>query len=77
MVLLTVGHADENPPACGKDRSGGNLALGKGDREPLADAHDLAGRFHLRAEDDIDSGELHEREDRLLDGNVAGIGARV
>ena len=46
--------------------------LAKAMREGGVDAHDFAGGTHLRAEDDIDAGEIVEGEDGFLDGDVLG-----
>ena len=56
--------------------AGAELRLGEGAAEIAVDAHDLAGRFHLRPEDDVDAGEAGEREHRLLDRDVVA-GARL
>ena len=53
------------------------LRLGEGAAEIGVEPHDLAGRVHLRAEDQIDAGEAGEREHRLLDRDMArGCSAR-
>ena len=43
------------------------LRLGERGREVLGDAHDLAGRAHLRAEQPVGAVEAVERQHRLLD----------
>ena len=53
-----------------QDRAGGDLRLGEGGAEGRVDAHHLAGRLHLRAEQRVDAGELGEREHRLLHRDV-------
>ncbi len=50
--------------------------LAKADGESPVEAHDLAGRAHLRSEQRVDAGEAGEGEDSFLDRDVAGI-ARV
>ena len=52
--------------------AGADLALAERGGEGGRDAHDLAGRAHLRAEDGVDARELREREHRLLDRDVRG-----
>jgi hypothetical protein len=49
--------------------------LAKATRKSV-EADDLAGRAHLRAEQDIDAGEAGEREDRFLDGDMVEL-ARI
>ena len=46
------------------------LRLGEGAAEIGVEPHHLAGRFHLRPEDQIDAGEAGEREHRLLDRDM-------
>src|ERR1017187_3545869 len=65
-VLVAVPHADEGLARLGQFHPGGELRLDEGLAEGLAHAHDLAGGFHLRPEDRIDTGEFDEREYRLL-----------
>ncbi len=50
--------------------AGAELRLGEGAAEIAVEAHHLAGRFHLRPEDDVDAGEAGEREHRLLDRDM-------
>src|SRR2546422_10498795 len=45
--------------------------------EVAVDPHDLAGGLHLRSEDRVHPGELYEREDRLLDGDVRELAVVV
>ena len=52
---------------------GGDLGLDVGLPEVAVDAHHLAGGLHLRAQDRVHAGELHEGEHRLLDGDVAEL----
>ena len=44
--------------------------LAKAIGERAVEAHDLAGRLHLRAEHGVDAGEAGEREHRLLDPDM-------
>ena len=59
-------------PSRGQHGAGRQLALGKGDRKPLAGAHHFAGRSHLGPQHDVDAHELAERKHALLDRDVAG-----
>ena len=68
--LVGIRHADEGGALERQDRAGAELGLGEGDAEVAVDAHHLAGRLHLRTEQRVDAGELGEREDRFLDGDV-------
>ena len=58
-------------PLCRQDRARRDLRLGERGAERRVDAHDLAGRLHLRAEQRVDAGELGEREHRLLHRDVS------
>ena len=69
VLLVPIGDADEDL-ARFRQHDPGRLALGKRDREPLADAHHFAGAPHFRAEHDVDAGELAERKDAFLDRHV-------
>ena len=53
-------------PASRQLHAGAELGLGEGALEAGIEAHDLAGGFHLRAQDRVDVGEAGEREHRLL-----------
>ena len=61
-------------PAVGTQVAGAELALGEGDGEVAVEAHHLAGRAHLRAEQHVDAGEAGEGEDRFLDRDMADAG---
>ena len=52
-----------------------SMRLAERARERLGDAHDLAGRAHLRAEDGVGARELREREDALLHARRAAATA--
>ncbi len=52
---------------------GRRLGLGEGGREVARDAHHLAGRAHLRAEQRIRAFEAVERQHGLLDRDVLSI----
>ena len=49
---------------------GAELRLGEGALEAGVEAHHLAGRFHLGAEDGVDVREAREREHRFLDRDM-------
>ena len=59
-------------PLGGQRRAGRRLGLGERGREVARDAHDLAGRAHLGAEDRVGALEAVERQHRLLDADVVG-----
>ena len=71
--LVLVAHRDEQRARARQVDAGAELALGEGQREIVVEAHDLAGRVHLRAEQDVDAGEAGEGEHRFLDRDVAGV----
>ena len=54
-------------PVCGRLVPPPSWLLAKAIIVVAVDAHDLAGRFHLRAEHGVDAGEAREREHRFLD----------
>ena len=54
--------------------AGAELALGEGDGVVAVEAHRLAGRAHLRAEQRVDAGEAGEGEHRLLDRDMVEFG---
>ena len=68
--LVGVGHGDEGRALGRQRRAGRGLGLGERAGEVARDAHDLAGRAHLRAEDGVRALEAVERQDRLLDADV-------
>ena len=47
--LVLVLDRDEDRAAARQDDAGAELRLGEGPGEVVVDAHDLAGRFHLRS----------------------------
>ena len=67
LAFVGVLHADEDVPLGRQCRLGGHLGFRVGDTQILVDAHDLAGRAHLRAERDVDPGEFDEGKHRLFD----------
>ena len=70
-VALSRSARDRNTvPDGGQAGARRQLALGEGQPEREVDAHDLAGRAHLRAEQGVGLGEPAERQDRLLDRHV-------
>jgi hypothetical protein len=72
MPTRSTSRTDQEHTALLRQRAArGELALGEREREGHVDPHDLAGRAHLRTENDIDTRELGEREDGLLDGEGA------
>ena len=68
--LIAVAYADEHVAADGQLIADGQLRLGVGAREVVADAHDLASGFHFRAEHGVSSGEASEGHHGLLDAEV-------
>src|SRR5205814_8880658 len=69
--LVAIAHRDENAALERQVGAAAELRLGEGAAEIAVEPHDLAGRFHLRPEDQIDAGETGEREYRLLDRDMA------
>ncbi len=65
--LVAVPDAKERDPLARQHDAGRELRLGVRFAEGAADTHDLAGGFHLRAQDGVRAREFHEREHRLLD----------
>ena len=83
-ALVAVGDADEDAALGGQLAVRRRLALGVGGAEDAVDAHHLAGRLHLRAEDGVDAlarggAEATEGQHRLLDRDrcVSGRSAAV
>ena len=72
-LFVRILHRDEDPPFGRQMGAGADLAFREGFGEGGVDAHDLAGGFHLRAEDDVDPGEAREREDRFLDRDMFSL----
>ena len=66
LSLSRVLDRDEHRAGQGQLGAAAELALGEGDGVVPVDAHDLAGRAHLRPEHGIDAGEAGEGEHRLL-----------
>ena len=57
-------------PDCGQLRAGRGLRLAERGRVVGRDAHHLAGRLHLRAEQRVGAREAAERQHRLLHRHV-------
>ena len=55
--LVAVGQRQEHRARLGQAVAGRELALGEGQADGEVDAHDLAGRAHLRAEQGVGLGE--------------------
>src|SRR5712691_11025628 len=72
-ALVPVLHGEEHLAGGGQGRVGRDLRLDVGLAEIAIDAHDLARGFHFGAEEDVDPGELDEREDGLLDREVGDL----
>src|SRR4029077_7439937 len=70
LVLVRVLYRHEHRAGERQLASAAELALGKGDSVVAVDAHDLAGRAHLRPEHGIDAGEAGEGEHRLLHRDI-------
>ena len=68
--LVLVAHRDEDAALERQVGAAAELRLGEGAAEIDVEPHHLAGRFHLRPEDQIDAGEAGEREHRLLDRDM-------
>ena len=58
--LVGVLHRDENGSTARQAGTAADLALREGDVERPVDARRLAGRFRLRAKDDVDAREARE-----------------
>ena len=73
LRLVAGLHTDEGKAALarvGQLCARSNLRLHKGLDKTGGHAHDLAGRFHLRAQDGVHTRELHKGKDRLLDREI-------
>src|ERR1700722_4168298 len=71
--LVGILDRDEDGTGFRQPRAAAELAFDEGDVVVPRDAHDLAGRFHLRAEHGIDRRpKPREREYRLLDADMFG-----
>src|SRR5438128_2734737 len=69
--FVLVAHRDEDAALQRQRVAGGDLRFGEGARERVVDAHHLAGRAHLGAEDGVGLGEPVKREDGFFDAQVA------
>src|SRR5579863_8121024 len=70
--LIGVADRDKDRPAFRQARAAAELALGEGNIVVAVDAHDLAGRLHLRTKDGVDLiAETRERKHGFLDADVA------
>src|SRR5512144_2103936 len=72
-ALVAVLHREEDLARGGERRAGRELRLHVGLPEVVVDAHDLAGRLHLRPQDRVHPRELDEREHRLLHRDVRDL----
>ena len=68
--LVVIVDRDEDRARQRQRAVGGDLRLGERHPERVGDAHHLAGRAHLRAEDQVDALQLAEGEHRLLHRDV-------
>ncbi len=75
--LVAVLDRDEDRALLRQLDAGAELRLGEGAAEIAIEAHHLAGRFHLRPQDDIDAGEAGEGEHRLLDRHMRDGACRL
>ena len=71
--LVVAAHRDEHRALARHARAAAELALGERDLERAVDAHDLAGRTHLRTKHGVDAGEAREREDGFLHADVVEL----
>ena len=65
-VLVAIGDREEDIAGAWQRVEGGDLRLCVGHAPIAVDAHHLAGRFHFRAEHDVDAGKAVPREDRFF-----------
>ena len=73
---LSVSRTETNTHAVDRQRAPApSCDLAKARPKLRVEAHDLAGRAHLRPEDDVDAGEAREREDRFLHRDVLALGS--
>src|SRR6267142_828378 len=72
-ALVAVLDRYEHLAGGGQGRARRELRLHVGLAEVVVDAHDLAGRLHLGAEDGVHPRELDEGEDRLLHRDVPDL----
>ncbi len=73
--LVAVLHRDEDRPVLRHGGPASELGFRESAGEIDVEPHGLAGRFHLRPENDVGAVESGERKDRLLDGDMAPLGA--
>src|SRR3954453_5229824 len=71
--LVALAHRDEHRALAWYAGPAAELAFCERHLEGAVDAHDLAGRAHLRAEHGVDAGETRERENRLFHADMAGL----
>ena len=64
--LVGILDRDEDGAGEGHAHAGAELALGEGHVVGLVEAHDLAGRAHLGAQENVDAGEAVEGKNRFL-----------
>src|SRR3546814_9780445 len=73
--LVVVFHGDEHGAALRQGHAGPELRLQEGTSEVAVEAHDLAGRAHLRAQHDVDAGKAGEGEHGFLHRDVPALEA--
>lgn len=71
--FVAVTNGEEHRARPRQRLSAAGLGLRKGPAEVSAVTHDLTGRSHLRAEDDVNAREAAPGKDRLLDGDDARL----
>ena len=74
--FVGIPHGQQRVPGSRQADPRSELSLQIGRGEVLIDAHRLAGRFHLGAEDHVAAREARERQHRLFDRDVlkSGLG---
>ena len=73
LLFVGIAHAQEHFARGGQLHAGGHLCFGERNGQAAVRAHDFACGAHFWTEDDVDTGELGEREDAFLDGIEAGV----
>ena len=71
--LVAIGEREEHLSTVGQARARGELRLGKGDAEALANAHDLTGRAHLGSEQRVDTGKTAKGQHGFFDTDVVRV----
>ena len=70
--LVAVAHREEDAAVERQGRAGRRLRLAERRREVGGDAHDLAGRLHLRSQAGVGARQAVERQHGFLDAHVLG-----